>query len=128
MKQFVLGILFAVFAVSTAEAFTVTATGTIVRVSYTEPAVNMDNSPLTDLDHTTIYYDMGNGPVLALVVPASRATGGGNIAQDVTIPVLAGQQATVSFYATASDQSKNESDRSNTVVIRIDRLAPGPPQ
>jgi len=109
-------------------AINFTVTGTNVESSYTEPTVNEDGSPLSDLAKTTIYYDLGAGQVKALDVPASSPTGGGQISQTVTVPIVSGQEANVKFWATATDTSGNESAPSNSVTVRIDRLAPGPPQ
>ncbi|MDR4471233.1 MAG: hypothetical protein MRJ92_00860 [Nitrospira sp.] len=46
-----------------------------ITVSYTEPTTGTDGKPLTNLAHTTIYYNAGDGPVIAKVVPASQKTG-----------------------------------------------------
>ena len=43
-----------------------------VTISYTEPTTGTDGKPLTNLAHTTIYYNAGEGPVIAKVVPASQ--------------------------------------------------------
>ena len=110
-----------------AYAMTFTVTGTNVDATYTEPSTNANGTPLTDLAKTTIYYDLGAGPVVAKIVPATALTGGGNVATTITVPVLEGQEADVRFFVTASDTSGNESARSGEVIKRIDRLAPGPP-
>jgi len=115
------------FAPAVSHAFTATVTGAVVELAYEEPTVNTNGSALVDLDHTTIYYDMGSGPVEAMQVPASAPTGGATILQAVSVPVVDGQEADVTFWATASDASENESDPSNTATERIDRLAPGAP-
>jgi hypothetical protein len=47
-----------------------------VTVAYTEPTTGTDGKPLTNLAHTTIYYNAGDGPVIGKVVPASQKTGG----------------------------------------------------
>ena len=112
---------------TTAQAITFTVTGTEVTVGYDEPTQNTDNSALTDLDHTTIYYDKGAGPVAEATVPATAPTGGGTITTTITVPVLAGEEADVNFWVTASDQSGNESVPSPVITQRIDRLSPKAP-
>lgn len=128
---FVLGALVGVILVLSTisvNAFTVTVTGTQVTVTYDEPTTNEDGTALVDLDHTSIYYDMGSGTVKAIDVPATSLTGGGTISQIITVPVLAQQEANVSIWATAIDLVGNESVNSSVVVTRIDRLKPSPPQ
>jgi len=104
--------------------FDAEVSGSQVDVSYTEPTTNADGSPLTDLDHTTTYYDNGDGPVNAHEEPATALTGGGNIAVQIIVPVADGEEANVDFWATATDQSGNESEKSPIDTERIDRLPP----
>lgn len=116
-----------------AMAIEATVTATEVVVEYDEPLNNIPNidgdvTPLTDLDHTTVYYDKGSGPVNAVEVPATSLNGGGHIIQPISIPVAELEEANISIWATATDTSGNESDPSNTVTKRIDRLKPQPPQ
>lgn len=101
--------------------------GTQIEAEYTEPTLNEDNSPLTDLHHTSIYYDIGSGPVLVIELPASLNTGGNLVQYSFIVPVTANQEATVNFWATATDSSGNESAPSEAVTLRIDRLAPKAP-
>jgi hypothetical protein len=81
----------------------VTATDPTVTVSYTEPTTNAAGLPLTNLAKTTIYYDMGAGPVRAREVPASRETGGGAITQTISIPLKQKPEATVCVFVTATN-------------------------
>lgn len=76
-----------------------------VTVSYTEPTTGTDGKPLTNLAHTTIYYNTGDGPVIAKIVPASQKTGGGSMSQSITIPSQnqSEQEATVCVTATDAD-------------------------
>ena len=78
----------------------------IITVAYTEPTTGTDGKPLTNLAHTTIYYNAGDGPVIAKVVPASQKTGGGAVSQTITIPLpnQAEQDVTVCVTATDSDE------------------------
>lgn len=102
-------------------------TGAVMTANYQEPATNEDGSPITDLALTSIYYDMGQGPVKAAEVPASAPTGGGTVTHDIEVPVAPKQEVNVTFWITATDGSGNESAHGNDVVVRIDRLAPAPP-
>jgi hypothetical protein len=76
-----------------------------VTVSYAEPTTGTDGKPLTNLAYTTIYYNIGDGPVIAKVVPASQKTGGGSVSQSITIPLQnqSEQEATVCVTATDTD-------------------------
>jgi hypothetical protein len=61
-------------------------------------------------------------------VDASSHTGGAERSTVITVPIGKGQEKIISFYATALDESGNESIPSEIVCVRIDRLAPAPPQ
>ena len=76
-----------------------------VTISYTEPTTGTDGKPLTNLAYTTIYYNAGEGPVIAKVVPASKKTGGGSVTQRITIaaPNQSEQEVTICVTATDSD-------------------------
>ncbi len=113
---------------SVAMAIDFTASGTILTVTYIEPTLNTDSTPLTDLLRTNVYYSLnGAADINVVAVPASRATGGGAITTQVTIPIAVGQSAAVTIRATATDTSGNESAKSVSVSKTIDRLSPMPP-
>jgi hypothetical protein len=104
------------------------ANGTQIDTQYTEPTTNADGSPLTDLNHTSIFYDVGDGvPVNVVDLPSSLNTGGQQVSYSFMVPIVEGQEADVSFWATATDTSGNESAPSPVVIRRIDRLAPSFP-
>lgn len=119
-------------------ALTVTVNGVEVTVTYTEPTENKCDpavgcstpAPLQDLSHTNVYFELasGGGPQKQPDIPASTTAGGGPVSTTVTVPILEGQEDDVTFWATATDTSGNESDPSNSVVRRFDRLAPAPPK
>lgn len=124
-------LLFVAFwLVLTAPAYAIdaTVTGVEVTVTYQEPSVNSDGSPLSDLDHTTVYHNFGGPKVEAARVPATLPVGGGTVTQTITIQVPESTEADVEIWATATDTSGNESAESARVVKRIDRLAPGAPK
>lgn len=79
-----------------------------ITVSYTEPTTGTDGKPLTNLAHTTIYYNAGDGPVIAKVVPASQKTGGGSVSQAITIPLQNQPEQEVTVCVTATDADERE--------------------
>lgn len=79
-----------------------------VRVSYTEPSTTVEGTPLTDLSKTTIYYDLGEGRILAKDILATKPTGGGAISETILIPIGKKEQS-VKICVTATDQLGNES-------------------
>lgn len=79
-----------------------------ITVAYTEPTTGTDGKPLTNLAHTTIYYNAGDGPVIAKVVPASQKTGGGAVSQSITIPMANKTEQDVSVCVTATDSDERE--------------------
>ncbi|RJQ21998.1 MAG: hypothetical protein C4560_02955 [Nitrospiraceae bacterium] len=122
-------VLLAILSPVIVGAMEVTVNGVSVTLDYEEPTTNADlTSALTDLDHTSIYYDLGSGFVEADRIPATSATGGGHITAGITVPAMEGQEKDVRFKTTATDNSGNESADSNIVTKRIDRLAPAAPK
>lgn len=79
-----------------------------ITVAYTEPTTGTDGKPLTNLAYTTIYYNAGDGPVIAKVVPASQKTGGGAVSQVITIPLPKQTGQDVSVCVTATDTDERE--------------------
>ena len=77
-------------------------------ITYSEPTTGTDGKPLTNLAHTTIYYNAGDGPVIAKVVPASQKTGGGSISQTITIAVANQSEQEVMVCVTATDSDDRE--------------------
>ncbi len=79
-----------------------------VTVAYTEPTTGTDGKPLTNLSHTTIYYNAGDGPVIAKVVPASQKTGGGAVSQVLTIPLRDQSEQEITVCVSATDLDERE--------------------
>ncbi len=101
--------------------------GVEVTVSYDEPRVNTDRSPIKDLKKTTVYWHWKGKPdrvFKAVEVPASKPTGGGKVTVRLLIPLAERQGREVTIYTTASDQTGHESGRSNEATVQIDRLPP----
>lgn len=141
--------------VMSAMAVTVTVSNVAANVdmtlSYVEPSTNQDfcngdvlitvqadcvqaghiwvvGHALVDLDHTTIYYNIGAGPVVGKVVPASKLTGGGIIEETLSVIMPFYYEGEVSVHVTATDTSGNESTDSNYVKQSIDTWMPAPPK
>ena len=101
-------------------------------VTYTEPTVNEDVTPVTDLAYTSIYYDIngdGNPPALYVNIPASAPTGGGAVSQILSLNLQ--QTESVQVWATSTDTSGNESTPTPVITVNfipLDVLAPEPPQ
>ena len=79
-----------------------------VTVAYTEPTTGTDGKPLTNLSHTTIYYNAGDGPVIAKVVPASQKTGGGAVSQVLSIPLRDQSEQEITVCVSATDVDERE--------------------
>lgn len=119
-------ILFACIELSMASVNVSNATFT---ANYTEPTTNIDTSPLSDLDYTTIYYRINTAVrVKAVDIPATSINGGGVINESFTIEGLIGKETNVVIIYTATDLSGNESEEFVEPTIRIDQLTPSIPQ
>ena len=79
-----------------------------ITVAYTEPTTGTDGKPLTNLASTTIYYNAGDGPVIAKVVPASQKTGGAAVSQVIMIPLPSQAEQEVTVCVTATDSDDRE--------------------
>lgn len=96
--------------------------------SYTEPQTETDNSQLTDLAYTNVYYRIGSNPaVRGPQVPASNTNGGGVINTSLLVPVSTGQKVNVGFWVTATDLSGLEGPATPTITLQVDRVAPSAP-
>lgn len=99
-----------------------------VTVSYEEPAESADGTPLDDLAFTRVYHSINGGmPIGSPQVPASDFIGGQTRTTTITVVLPEPGKYTVEIWATATDTSGNESDRSNVIVKRFDFVKPKPP-
>ena len=105
-------------------AFTASQNGNNIDVHLTEPTTNKTGTPLVDLGKVSIY----SNTIKTTEATASALTGGG--IRTISFPHGVGvdQETNFSVYATASDTTGNESLPSTTVSVRVDKLAPAPPQ
>lgn len=92
-----------------------------VTAKYTEPTQNTDNSPLTNLKHVNIYYNIGNGEKLGITNPASSPRGGGTVTVKFPVPVPDGAKVDVMFYSRAINSTGQQSSKSGSVKLTIDR-------
>jgi hypothetical protein len=106
----------------------INVSGADFEIEYDEPNVNADGSPLQDLGKTTVYYDAGDGRVLAKELEATSPTGNGHIVTRINVSLPKGTEKNVSVWATAWDKSGNESSSSIPVTVRVDSLAPAAPR
>ena len=104
-----------------------------VVVSYEEPTESApdDNgavAPLDDLAFTRVYHSInGEVPVAGPNVLATGLVGGQTVTTTVTVILPTPGKYVVEIWATATDTSGNESDRSNVIVKRFDFVKPKPP-
>lgn len=110
---------------STSFAYTLLPSGVLIEVQYDEPTTFSDGTPLTNLQKTTIFYNMGQGSTTIKDVNASNLRGGGHIVTEVSIPILPSQEKTLTVWATATSTKGVTSIRSNVESLNVDRLSPG---
>ena len=131
MKHLIVGLFMAAFACMTVDALALDAVviGAQVTLTYKEPSTNSDGSALKDLKSTTAYYTVNGGPTIkGPETPATSSTGGVARVVTLNIPITDSQETTLKFWATATDESSNESVPSTAVIKRIDKLAPSSPE
>lgn len=87
----------------------VSSTKPTVRVSYTEPSLTEEESRQRRLTKTSIYYDIDNNRSLAKDVPATHPSGGGEISETITVPIMTGNEQSVKICVTATDSNGSES-------------------
>lgn len=80
--------------------------GSQVSVSYTEPTTFAGGGALTDLQKTTISYQLGSDPpVMVMDVTASAPGGGGPVNQTFSVPLPLGFSRSLTVSATATNAS-----------------------
>ena len=97
--------------------------------NWIEPVLNENDTPLTDLKQTTLYYKFDNKGVWIKLddIPASNRFGGKSVSHKFTIVLPNKQIEFIAFTATCWDFSGNESKYAKTVNYKIDKEAPNPP-
>ena len=98
-----------------------------LELSFTEPAINSDGSPLLDLAFSTIYLVTPDTKLKVLSIPASGVVGGKLQNAPVVVSAPAGQKTELLFEVTSTDISGNESAADVAVRIMVDRIAPASP-
>lgn len=94
--------------------------------AYKEPSTNKDGSPLKDLDRVEVFVDIGTGPVLAISVPASAPTGGGDQVVIISNPIVEDQEAVVNVHSVAIDDNNRRSEIGGQASVEVDNLPPAP--
>ncbi len=100
-----------------------------VRVSgsFVEPIVDADGGALEDLTSTTLHYTLNNGTPVKVNRAASGVSGGGTVNVSVDIPLALSERVRFEAWVTATDAAGLESVPSDSVVLNLDRVAPGAP-
>jgi hypothetical protein len=90
---------------------------TTFNITYNEPVSNIDNSSLSDLSHTNIYYRLSDSSVVSKSpnIPATSVVGGGTINTSIQVNIKPRQVLLV--WITATDLSGNESEKSDMKAI-----------
>lgn len=92
--------------------------------AYTEPTMTEAGTALTALANTTIYWKQDAGMEQKIVVPATKSTGGGAIAQPFTyVSPGACTSTTVSTQVTAS----NTKESARSAVLSVTKAGTPPP-
>lgn len=109
-------------AVAAADPFTVTSTGTIPLITYTEPTTYTTGAPITDLKETHIKWRIGTGAITIVVVPATKLTGGGAITNNnILTPILPCQSNTINVSVSAVTVALVESADAVATTLLVDR-------
>lgn len=96
---------------------------------YTEPVVDANGQPLTDLAFTTLYYEVQGTTNVVKVqqVPATSPNGGGVIPVTVVVPLASGQTADFVFWVTATSIGGLEGPQTPFTMHLTRAVAPGAP-
>lgn len=104
-------------------------------VTYDEPSLKKNGQPLDDLKEVQIWSSYLNyAPYATIIFGASTPAGGQTMTTSNNINIPPGEKTTVKFWGIAINLAGQESDRSDTQEIVVDRtlpdpqLAPMPPQ
>lgn len=94
---------------------------------WTEPKLNSDNTLLTNLAKTTLYYSLNSGVVKKKDYTATKPTGGGAKSAYITINMNCETKVnSMSAWATATNLSGIESAKGNVVIKAVPALGGGP--
>ena len=95
-----------------------------LRITYTEPTTNADDTPLMDLGGTIITLVADGTALPDIDVVASSVNGGGNVSQDVAVPFTPNKMVSVDLEVSAYDTSGNASEIV-PLNLTLDWLPPG---
>ena len=98
---------------------------TTVSVSYIEPSLTVGGDPITNLKEIVIYLKQDSGVEQKILVPATKASGGGTVTKTIAVndpPVC--KTTTVTVHATAVNTLGNESVRAGPVSVVKSAVTP----
>lgn len=124
MLKWLLCVLFILFP-AIGWALDLSQTPTDMRVTYTEPTVSADGTPLADLESTIISVEEKGVEIYNMEIFAGDPAGGAVINHTVPVNVAVGEDRTFVTTVVAKDLSQNRSVPVSK-TITFDRLAPGP--
>lgn len=91
---------------------------TTVTVSYIEPSTMVSGDPITNLKEIAIYLKQDSGVEQKILVPATKASGGGTVTKSITVTDPAAcKTTTITVHATAINTVGTESVRAGPVSV-----------
>jgi len=98
---------------------------TTVTVTYIEPNQTVGGDPITNLKEIAIYLKQDNGVEQKIVIPATKATGGGTVSKVIAVndPSVC-KTTTITVHATASNTIGNESARAGPASVVKSAVTP----
>jgi hypothetical protein len=98
---------------------------TTVTVSYIEPSLTVGGDPITNLKEIVLYLKQDSGVEQKILVPATKAAGGGSVTKTITVTDPAAcKTTTVTVHATAVNTLGNESVRAGPVSVVKSAVTP----
>lgn len=98
---------------------------TTVTVSYIEPSQTVGGDPITNLKEIAIYLKQDSGAEQKILVPATKASGGGTVTKVIAVndpPVC--KTTTITAHATAISTTNLESVRSGPASVTKSAVTP----
>ncbi len=98
---------------------------TTVTVTYIEPSQTVGGDPITNLKEITLYLKQDSGIEQKIVVPATKASGGGTVSKIIAVndPSVC-KTTTITVHATASNTIGNESARAGPASVVKSAVTP----
>lgn len=98
---------------------------TTVTVTYIEPSQMVSGEPLTNLKEIAIYLKQDSGVEQKILIPATKASGGGSVTKVITVndPAFC-KTTTITAHATAINTVGNESVRAGPATVTKSAVTP----